>query len=149
MKIIKAITIIFILLLSMAILYHCINNYDSKKAAKFITQYSSNRSSKCCAGWITAAIIAGGEPCVLLRACDYPYLLPYIGFEEIVSDGSKNLNNYNGKIGDIVVFPATDKHVFGHIAMWNGTQWISDFKQKSFFCANSYRQVKYKIYRHI
>ena len=52
------------------------------------------------------------------------------------------------KKGDIIVFPAIKNHIFGHIAIWNGEQWVSDFKQKSMFPASGYRFTKYKIFRY-
>ena len=33
--------------------------------------------------------------------------------------------------GDISVTENNDNHTYGHIAMWNGTKWISDFVQNS------------------
>jgi len=32
--------------------------------------------------------------------------------------------------------------------MWNGQQWVSDFKQKNIIVANEYRDAKYKVFRH-
>lgn len=88
------------------------------------------------------AIIAGGEPCIILPAWGYEYYLPFIGFEE-VSEA-----NYKHEVGDIVVFPAVKGHKYGHIAIWNGTQWVSDFKQKNFIVASAYSEADYKLYRH-
>lgn len=52
------------------------------------------------------------------------------------------------KKGDIAAFGAVSGHAYGHIAMWNGTQWVSDFKQSSFWVANQYSvEKKYAIYR--
>ena len=37
---------------------------------------------------------------------------------------------------------------FGHIAVYNGEQWVSDFKQKSIYPSGAYRTVgKYQIFR--
>ena len=33
--------------------------------------------------------------------------------------------------GDITVTENNTAHKYGHIAMWNGTKWISDFVQNS------------------
>lgn len=147
-KAVKTIVIALVVMAIGAVLNHYCVKYDSQRAARFITKYSLDKSHESCAGWVMAAIIAGGEPCILLRGCDYEYLLPLIGFEEIVTDGTQDRDNYKGQVGDIVVFPAKGKHIFGHIAMWNGERWISDFKQKHFFCATAYRKTPYKIFRH-
>ena len=41
--------------------------------------------------------------------------------------------------GDVVVFSAIKGHKHGHICMYDGHQWISDFKQRSMYSANAYR----------
>ena len=38
--------------------------------------------------------------------------------------------NTQPQVGDICVLNAVGRHIDGHIAIWNGTQWVSDFKQK-------------------
>ena len=54
--------------------------------------------------------------------------------------------NYSPKTGDIVVIERSKKHIWGHIAIFNGKIWVSDFKQRSM---NVYkRKYPYKIYRH-
>jgi hypothetical protein len=37
---------------------------------------------------------------------------------------------------------AKKSHPYGHIQMYNGTQWISDFKQKGFWPGADYRNVQ-------
>ena len=88
-KAIKTIVIALVVMAIGAVLYHYCVKYDSQRAARFITKYSMDKSHESCAGWVMAAIIAGGEPCILLRGCDYEYLLPLIGFEEIVTEEPK------------------------------------------------------------
>ncbi len=60
-------------------------------------------------------------------------------------------DNYSPKKGDIAVFqPPNDKHPDGHIQMYNGTQWVSDFKQPGgFWPGKDFRKHKphYAIYR--
>jgi type VI secretion system secreted protein VgrG len=50
--------------------------------------------------------------------------------------------------GDIIVIEAFqgDKkyHKHGHIAMYNGTQWVSDFKQRDMWAGPDYRKHKPK-----
>jgi type VI secretion system secreted protein VgrG len=61
------------------------------------------------------------------------------------------LDKYLPQKGDIAVFqPPNDKHRHGHIQMYNGTQWVSDFKQPRAFWPNKdYEDIKppYVIYR--
>lgn len=54
--------------------------------------------------------------------------------------------------GDLIVmspFVGRKKHLSGHIQMWNGTQWVSDFKQKALYAGRDYREFrpKYVILR--
>lgn len=66
------------------------------------------------------------------------------GFTKIGTD----LDSIQLKKGDIVAFGSVKGHAYGYIAMWTGEQWVSDFKQKSFWVANQYSaEKKYGIYR--
>jgi type VI secretion system secreted protein VgrG len=48
--------------------------------------------------------------------------------------------------GDVVVFDSfqgkNEYHQHGHIQMYNGSQWISDFKQAGFWAGRDYRIYK-------
>ncbi|MGK3141390.1 hypothetical protein [Pantoea sp. C2G6] len=53
--------------------------------------------------------------------------------------------------GDVVVIQAAPHHVHGHMAMFNGTHWVSDFfQEKGFYPAQVYRDqnIAYKLYRY-
>jgi len=60
-----------------------------------------------------------------------------------------NSKGYKAKAGDIVVFQGFPGHSSGHIQIFNGNQWISDFRQNYFTPGPSYRQPPdpYQIYR--
>ena len=55
--------------------------------------------------------------------------------------------NFQPRVGDIAVFGAVVGHPHGHIQMWNGQQWVSDFKQcngnneNGFWVNNAYRNA--------
>ena len=51
--------------------------------------------------------------------------------------------------GTLIPLSPTNRHTpFGHIAVYNGEQWVSDFKQKSIYPSGAYRTVgKYQIFR--
>lgn len=53
----------------------------------------------------------------------YEDILPRLGFAEIQESEVQQ--------GDICVLSQNSKSGFGHIAIYDGKQWISDFKQKS------------------
>jgi hypothetical protein len=48
--------------------------------------------------------------------------------------------------GDIYIIHRTKKHVYGHIAGFTGSQWVSDFKQTSYDVYKD-KNVTYTYYR--
>lgn len=134
-----------IIILSIIIIFiYCSrnNNYDKLKAANYITNHTLKRSHNCCAWFVMKAIWAGGKPCIILPAFAYSDYLPKLGF------GKVNKDNYKPLKGDIVVFPKVKGHIYGHIAMWNGEQWISDYKQKGIIVSKSYKHCDYEVFRY-
>ena len=78
----------------------------------------------------------------VLPAYGYGKILPQMGFQEVTSE------NYTPQRGDISVLPQNSSHVFGHIAVYNGKQWVSDFKQNNMLCSKAYRASgQYRIFR--
>ena len=119
-----------------------VTNYplDMKRAARFATKNAAPRSKTCCAWYVMRALQEGGCPISIYPAWAYEYVLPLHGFREV---GKKN---YSPKTGDIVVIERSKKHIWGHIAIFNGKIWVSDFKQRSM---NVYKKTyPYKIYRY-
>ena len=122
-------------------------NFDADKAANYLTENGQDKSTHCCAWYTMRALQAGGCPAVILPAQWYRYFMPLVQFEELTLDG------YVPQKGDVVVFERpvwrSWKRIsqwWGHIAMYNGEQWISDFKQKEM---NPYKKtVPYRIYRY-
>jgi hypothetical protein len=57
---------------------------------------------------------------------------------------------YTPEAGDVVVIQAIPGHPDGHMAMYSGTRWISDFKQERFWPHHDYDMAKphYVIFRH-
>ena len=66
-----------------------------------------------------------------------------MGFEEIA------IKNYKPQKGDISVLPTNKRSVFGHVAVYNGQFWVSDFIQKKgMFPSTAYKNNgKYQIFR--
>ena len=122
-------------------------SFDAEKATAHLTEHGRDKSIHCCAWYTMRALQTGGCPAIILTAQWYKYYMPIVKFEEIPTKG------YIPKKGDVVVFdrPAgkTWKKIsqwWGHVAMYNGKQWISDFKQKNM---NPYRKdVPYRVYRY-
>lgn len=124
-------------------------SFNIEAATQYLTEHANNSSVKACAKYVRKALEAGGLDTTghPVSAADYSTYLPKLGFD-LVSDGYGNKlpSNYTPKKGDIVVIDRVGKHKHGHIAMYNGHQWISDFKQKGF---QVYDTIKdYTIWRH-
>lgn len=64
----------------------------------------------------------------------YVNFLPKIGFKHLCHVTKETLNLYTPQPGDIAVYKKNGSNTeAGHICMWSGKQWISDFKQNSIF----------------
>ena len=146
MKILKGIiwfTILWVALVTCCLFYLRSCEWNPEKAAEYVTRNAENKSVGLCAKYVRKAIVAGRIP--LYQGGDawsYKYLLPILGFKEIEDVSDK-------KVGDIVVFQPIGKRYFGHIAMWNGRQWISDFKQRGIIVHSDYKKegCEHKIFR--
>lgn len=123
----------------MYLLWCNIAPFNVDKATNPLSEHAFSHSHNCCAWFVMRAMQSGGCPAIILPAWAYRYYLPIIGWEEI------NINSSIPQKGDVSIFPYTKNHIFGHIAMWNGEQWISDFKQKNIIVSKDY--TTYRIYR--
>jgi RHS repeat-associated protein len=104
---------------------------DMGKVIQWLDENAEDESQGLCARYCRMALEAGGfdsrgRPGA---AGDYgPFL---------ESRGAVRMSIYSHAMpGHIAVFGKNDAHPFGHIAIFSGEQWISDFKQRSL---NPYR----------
>ena len=114
---------------------------DSKKMVDWLNKNAKKDSSRRCAAYVRQGMEAGGEDTSGRPnyAKDYGPFLEKLGFKPVESA------NYTPKIGDIAVFqgwPGVDP---GHIQVYNGTTWISDFVQPGFL--PNRKATDYQIYR--
>lgn len=120
--------------------------YDIDKAVAHLDANAQSKSSGDCAKFVRKAINAGGITNIWGHAHAYydsDQLVNY-GFTKL----GNNIDNIELKKGDIAAFASVTGHKYGHIAMYNGTQWVSDFRQNSFWVATAYsKEKKYSIYR--
>lgn len=114
-----------------------------------LTHLNANARAKShgqCARYVRDAVEAGGVTLVRqLSAKDYGSSLTKVGF---VSQGALATGF---RAGDIAVIQPIAGHPHGHICMYNGRHWVSDFKQThGFYPGASYRkhQRAYVIYRY-
>lgn len=120
--------------------------FDVDRAARYIAAHAESGSLGRCAAYVRAALQEGGldmrgHP---VSARDYGAFLVKRGFAQLPGAG------YQPVKGDIVViqnYAGGDPH--GHIAMYDGAGWVSDFKQRDMWGGPGYRkyQPPHTIYR--
>jgi hypothetical protein len=112
--------------------------YDSGLAIAHLKRNAAPEPQRDCAKFVANALVAGGA--VFARANfakNYGPVLISIGFKEV------NPVGYSASAGDVVVIQSFDGgHIAGHIAMFDGSAWISDFVQKDFWGGPGYRKAK-------
>lgn len=115
--------------------------YSVQRAVDYLVTHAyPSYNSKCgfCARAVRLSLEAGGLSMVGHPGSAYEYkdFLPKIGFYA-VSEVS-----YVPRKGDIVVIDRIDGHPNGHIAMYSGSQWISDFVQRDMWGGSAFRNSK-------
>ncbi|EPE7488824.1 hypothetical protein ACSMAF_000842 [Cronobacter universalis] len=111
-----------------------------------------------CARYVKAALISGGASSAgsdINAAKDYGAWLESIGFEADKSATTVNTGGVHSvssqRAGDVVVIQNAPGHQYGHMTMFNGTSWVSDYVQdKGFYPAQVYRDqnTKYVLYHY-
>ena len=124
--------------------------FDKQKAAEFITKkgfvlppFGIGK----CAPHVRMALEAGGlntagHP---VPAKDWGPTLTRIGFKAISADDA-----YLPQTGDVIVIQAIKGHPYGHIELYDGKNWVSDFIQQDMWPARAYpaEKAKYQIFRY-
>ncbi|GLQ97843.1 CHAP domain-containing protein [Dyella mobilis] len=120
--------------------------FNATGAANFIDGHAQPHSTNNCAAYVRRAIQWGGVYVTPTNnAKDYGPNLVAAGFYAVTDAPQK---------GDVVVIDGIAGHSHGHMAMFDGSKWVSDFKQRAgtegFYPGPDYRRVKpsYTIYRH-
>ncbi len=123
--------------------------FDVDKSVQYLNSHAHAKSTSNCAKYVRIAISSpagGGQPMGnTLSAKNYGPQLEAAGFRQ-VTDGTLQK-------GDVAVIqPYAGGNPNGHMAMYNGQGWVSDFKQNGStpYPGPGYRAAKppYKIYRH-
>ena len=112
-------------IINMYIGRNLINTNSKHQCAKYIREYLQVGFG----GGSVGEKALAGHP---IAAKDYSKFLPKIGFKKITelagrSEQAKYTAN-SVKPGDIAVMNHGD---YGHICVWNGTMWVSDFIQRN------------------
>jgi type VI secretion system secreted protein VgrG len=119
---------------------------DIDAAVKYLDGHAKSHATGFCAKAVRSAILAGRvdispHPGI---AKSYGIYLQRSGFS------LQPVTGYVPAKGDVVVLQSyTGGQPAGHIAMYDGTQWVSDFKQRDMWAGPGYRKHKpqYAIYR--
>ncbi|ADW76153.1 hypothetical protein Rahaq_4572 (plasmid) [Rahnella aceris] len=137
-----------------------------ESALAHLNSNASEKSHGNCAKFVRLAIKAGGVNIIsppLRPNYDYPAAADYgasllaKGFTIVFTHntGGSELTDTTTipgqQAGDVVVIQDIPGHRYGHMAMFNGTQWVSDFRQPmGFYPARAYSSLKsaFKMYRY-
>ncbi|EAN4327045.1 hypothetical protein EG703_05395 [Salmonella enterica] len=137
--------------------------WNNSASVSYINSHVEPRSLGKCAAYVRRAVEAGGVKIKIppprignsASACDYGPSLEAVGFKPVYSytgSGPTDTAIIPGQqTGDVVVIQPIDGHPHGHIALFNGTNWVSDFIQlRGFYPGQQYRNVKpaYILYRY-
>lgn len=108
--------------------------WNISRAINALNANARGKAKHQCAKYVRMAIEAGGISTAgrPVSACKYKGYLPKIGFNFVTTlygrSNQASWSQQNAKVGDIAVM---DHGVHGHICMWNGSRWISDFYQNN------------------
>ena len=121
--------------------------WDLDAAIAHLQNAAQRGSTRRCGEYVHKAIDAGGIRLNTaynpngVSASGYGPILRHAGFLT-VAPGEKLQK------GDVVVFQPVKGHPDGHVAMFDGKQWISDYKQGSIYAASAYKNgAPYVVYR--
>ena len=126
-------------------------SFDKDKAASWADSHAHNASTGWCARYVRQALEAGGEHLGMI-----PYAYMYNDklkasnrFKPVVQSNSERLpDDYTPDKGDVAVIGRSKSHPYGHIAIYDGQKWVSDFKQKSWHGMKQFEGNDYTIWRH-
>ncbi len=100
---------------------------DISKFAEKLVSMSRSTTAHRCAKYVRIALESAGarfsdHP---IAASDWGATLTEIGYKQIRPEFD------NPQEGDIYIINRTSRHRYGHIAGFTGSQWVSDYRQRS------------------
>ena len=116
-----------------------------QKGIDILNNRASEKSLRLCAQYTRIGLAGMGFTALNTNHPESAYQYgPYLTNQGFTSVGQTN----SLLPGDTVVFQPIDGHPHGHIAVYTGSQWVSDYKQKSMFASEGYKTSgSYTIYR--
>lgn len=121
---------------------------DVDGAVQHLDANAGDKTRHRCAAAVREAIEQGGGTRIgsTGEARNYGPLLERGGFTPVANEGS--IDAYRPQAGDVVVFqPNESTSSAGHMQMYNGSRWESDFRQNSFYASRGYRASSFTVYR--
>lgn len=117
------------------------NGHRLLKAIATLRRNATQKSRGKCAYFVRLALNAAGIQ-------GGGHAREYATNGRLESQGFRRIpNSAPSMAGDIKVFTAVPGHPYGHICMYDGTQWISDFVQRSPYVAQAYRNGYHVTFR--
>ena len=120
--------------------------FDTQAAAHYADSHAQAHSTGNCAKYVRRAIGHGGiQLATTHSARNYGPILEAAGFTQVTGTPQR---------GDVAVIQSIPGHPDGHMAIFDGQVWVSDFKQHAgvdgFYPGQAYRTSRppYRIYRH-
>jgi len=106
--------------------------FDLNKAAAYLDVHAAPtydpNIKHYCARAVRRAIGAGGRDVANTNdAQDYGPKLVQAGYTQLDADARKT---YTPQKGDVIIYPAWRTHTTGHMEMYDGKHWVSDFMQQ-------------------
>jgi hypothetical protein len=119
--------------------------WNIEVAVEYLNAKARPHSVSRCAEFVRSAIEAGGIQLVRRRSAkDYGPSLEMSGFAIV--------ETVLFVMGDVGIIQPVPSNQHGHMAMYNGTNWVSDFKQMhGLYPGPTYRRMKpdFSIYRYL
>lgn len=123
---------------------------DLDKFTKHLYDAAERRSRGRCGAYVRKALQAGGadfQGKYPSTGKEYGPTLEMLGFHKITVD---NPDKHHFMKGDVMVMEPHKGSTAGHVAGYDGKQWVSDFVQRDFWAGPSYRKERprYAVYRY-
>lgn len=126
-------------------------DWDLDAIVKTVVQRSQSHSLRKCALYVRIAMQAGDRKKQIKGglgdAWQFAAKLPALGWQPI-----GDISTVKPQKGDIAVFPknyAGGDQPYGHVCIYTGAQWVSDFRQQTVYPSNTMvgRGIPHKIFR--
>ena len=121
-------------------------SFDKMAATHYADSHAHRHSTGNCARYVRRAIERGGITLTTTHSAkNYGPILEATGFAQATGVAQR---------GDVAVIQSIPGHPDGHMAIYDGDNWISDFRQRGgaygFYPGPAYRTLRpsYRIYRH-